>query len=1676
MFFNFTNIALKQGLGNTAVMKVLQDHQGFIWVATQDGLFRYDGYDFKPFKHDPEDPASLAGNYIISLYIDRGGELWVGSFGGLSHYNAANHTFTNYQHQPNNPQSLSHNTVSNIVESQNGDLWIATLGGGLNRYNRQDNSFTHFRHIPGDPESLSDDQVYALLEDRFGFLWVGTRNGGLNRLDKKTAKFTHYQHDPSDLNSLSHNKVYTLLEDAAGILWVGTRGGGLNRFDRHTESFGHYLHDPTDPASLSSDMVFSIFEDQAGSLWVGTRYGGLNRFNKKTSHFNHYQHDPVNDNTLANNDIFSIIQDRDGLVWLGTFGGGLSKFDPATEHFGIMQHDSNNPNSLTKGSLVAIFKDKAGILWVGTTSGLNRYDSTTGQFKHYQHDLNDVESLSGNSVSAIFEDATGALWIGTETGGLNQLNQQDNTFTHYRYQANDRHSLSNDNVTAINQDSRGQLWVGTINGLNRFNPQQKNFTRYNYLPDLPSSISSNFVSALYTTQDGALWVGTQEGGLNQFNDKKQTFTRHQHDPDNDNSLSHNRIFSIFQDQQGIFWVGTAGGLNRFDPKTKSINHYREKNGLSSDMVRAVQSDKNGNLWLATAEGISFFDPKSLTFINNIGANAGCDGGSRNAYFQAEDGKLYFGNCSFYPENVIQDSQPPTIVFTDFRLLNKSVSVGDVNSQSPLTQVINQSRSLTLSHTDNVLSFEFAALHYADHASNQYKYKLAGFNQDWIETEADNRIATFTNLSAGHYTFRVKASNNEGVWNEQGRAGELIILPAPWRTWWAYTIYSLLIAALIWAFVRTQRKNVLYERKVNAQLKQVDKLKDEFLANTSHELRTPLNGIIGLAESLMDGVAGQLPQKANYNLAMVIASGKRLANLVNDILDFSKLKNHALELHTKPVDLYTMTDIVLALSRPLIGDKKLELINDIAGDLPAAWADEDRLQQIFHNLVSNAVKFTEQGQVTVSANECNGWLEISISDTGIGIAKANFDSIFESFEQVEGNAAREYGGTGLGLAVSKLIVGLHGGTLSVASELGKGSTFSFTLPLAGQEALTNVSENRAVSRLHVLAAQLADEPTNEVLENPILDTDANRFRILLVDDEPINLQVLHNHLSMQNYQLFEASGGQQALNAIAEHGPFDLVLLDVMMPKVSGYEVCKKIRDTYAVNDLPVIFLTAKNQVADLVQSFAVGANDYLSKPITKHELLTRVESHLKLLDINRNLERKVAERTAELELSNQSIATLSEICTEISSTLDLHKLLNTVYNRIKTLMDVDVFSVGIYEPIKRRIVFKLAIEAGEFLPEYFYVMDEENRPAVWCIKHQRPIIINDFEQDYQRYFGDQLVPKPKVGNKPESLVYWPLIVGDKIIGVLTVQSYQKGAYDENRQVMIQTLASTTAIALDNAYAYRKIEEKNREILDAQQQLVQSEKMASLGTLTAGVAHEINNPTNFVHVSAQNLKVDLSRFQQFLSELAGDDAEEEILESFRQQFTPLYEHLDIIKSGTERIKIIVEDLRAFTQLDAADKKVVNITDCLQSTINLIQTKYLELTEFVTDFKPTPELLCYPAQLNQVFMNLIVNACDAIKNKQQETGDGHRGQITIGCQSIEDMIEITVKDNGCGMNEQTKTKLFEPFFTTKEIGKGTGLGLSISYGIIQKHQGELVVQSKLNVGTIFTLTVPVNGSSQ
>ena len=845
----FKHLTIDDGLPQNSIQATLQDSTGFLWIGTQEGLVRYDGYSLKAFKHEPSNSHSLSDNNILSIIEDNQGNIWVGtSGGGLNHFNPKTQQFTRYRHQAGDVNSLSNDDIFSLLEDNQGNIWVGTRGGGLDYFNQKTQQFTHYRHQAGDENSLSHDVIYSLIEDSQGNIWVGTDGGGLNHFNPKTQQFTHYRHQAGDENSLSHDAIMSLIEDSQGNLWVGTDGGGLNYFNPKTQQFTHYRYQADDENSLSHDIIYSLLEDTQGNIWVGTRGGGLNHFNPKTQQFTHYLYQAVDVNSLSHDVIYSLVEDRQGNIWVGTRGGGLNHFNPKTEQFAHYRHQAGDVNSLSHNAVMSLLEDSQGNLWVGTDGGgLNFFNPNTQQFTHYRHQPDDSNSLSHDTVISLIEDSQGNIWVGT-LGGLNYFNPKTQQFTHYRHQAGDASSLTDDAVLSLLEDSQGNIWVGTDGGgLNYFNPKTQTFTHYRYQADNENSLSHDFIYSLLEDSQGNIWVGTRGGGLNHFNPKTQQFTHYRHQAGDENSLSHNAVMSLIEDRQGNLWVGTSNGLNLFNHKTVKFKRFTTANGIPNNIIYRIEYDKQGNLWLSTNQGLSRMAPEAETFRNyDVGDGLQSNEFNGGASFKSKRGELFFGGINgfnrFYPENIIDDKQVPIVLITDMFLLNESVPIvlnnspaEEQNNQTQslkasasyntvdkvvgfsLNQVIHQTKTMTLTYIDNIVAFEFAALHFSNPTKNKFAYQLVGWDKNWVSTDYKNRRATYTNLPNGDYTFRVKASNSDGYWNEDGASLNITVLPPPWKTWWAYTLYGLFLLSLAVAFIHSQRKKVIVERVLNEQL-------------------------------------------------------------------------------------------------------------------------------------------------------------------------------------------------------------------------------------------------------------------------------------------------------------------------------------------------------------------------------------------------------------------------------------------------------------------------------------------------------------------------------------------------------------------------------------------------------------------------------------------------------------------------------------------------------------------------------------------------------------------------------------------------------------------------------------------------------------------------------------------
>lgn len=1064
----FEQFSSKHGLAQGTVGTILQDSRGFMWFGTRGGLNRYDGYKFEVYKNRPDDPYSLSSNSVYTLYEDHPGILWIGTGNGLNKFGHRTERFTVYIHDPDDPNSISGNNVWSIVEDKSGTLWIGTRDGGLNRFHRETNQFIRYRNDPDDPHSLSNNYVETIFVDHRGILWIGTANG-LNKgvlLDSETLKFTCYKHNPVDPDSLSGNHVRSIYEDFTGTLWIGTRYSGLNKFDPETGRFTRYRYSHKDPHSLGKGPVWTIYEDRQKTLWIGIYGGGLNRFDRENNRFIRYVHDPANPHSLCGNMVEAIYEDNLGALWIGTWDTGVSRFDGGASKFRLYQHDPNNPNSLSDRHVRSICEDPNAIdrvFWISTLQGgLNRFDRATGTWSHYRHDPGNANSPGSDELMAIYADSTGVLWISAWQKGLDKFNPKTGKFTRYTHHKNNSNSLSNNEIRSITEHPNGVLWLGTSSGLNKFETAGETFTRYLHDPLNPGSLGKGYCETVYADKSGIIWIGNRGGGLNRFDPGTGIFTHYYHDADNPDSLSDNDVWTVHEDTSGFLWLGTSGGLNKFDPFSETFRHYRETDGLPSDSVRSILEDDQGYLWLGTrGGGLSKFDPKKETF-RNYDVDDGLQGNEfpANVAYKSGSGELFFGGGSglnaFYPGEVADSTFIPPVVLTDFKLFNKSVPIG--GKDSPLKQHIDETGHIILSYRQSVFSFEFAALNYRSPKKNRYAYKMENFETEWNYVDYTRRFATYTNLPPAGYMFRVIASNNDGVWNEKGKAIKITITPPWWQTWWfrAFVLAAILFFILTVYKIRTYalRKRSKELEEVNTALKMqiVERMRLEeelvrreklavlgqLASGVSHELRNPLGVIKNAAYFLNMTIENPDPQvkETLELLEKEVAASERI---ISSMLAYVRARPPL----RKAVDINQIFREVLSrINVP----ENIEILYTPGQSLPGIMADKAQLDQAFGNIILNAVQaMPEGGRLTITIDTRDpDWLTIYIADTGVGIPEENSEKVFEPL--FTGKAK----GIGLGMAISKTFVEGHGGSIHVQSEIGKGTTFTIKLPALKRE--------------------------------------------------------------------------------------------------------------------------------------------------------------------------------------------------------------------------------------------------------------------------------------------------------------------------------------------------------------------------------------------------------------------------------------------------------------------------------------------------------------------------------------------------------------------------------------------------------------------------------------------------
>lgn len=1311
----FEHLGVGEGMAQGSANSMMQDSKGYLWIATQGGLHRYDGYEFKVYTSIPFDTTSLSANWVWGMTEAKNGDIWVTTDGqGLNRLDQATGKFKKYVHDDDDSTSISSNGTFFPFLDSRGDLWVGTIRGGLNRMRAgKEGIFEHYRYDPDNPNSLSSDVLYGISEDSSGSIWVGSTNG-VNRIDPETDTVTRFLYEPkAPVNRDGSQSIFRQYPspDNHHIIWLA--GNGLIRLNSETGAHERFLIFPTkngEPNPLN--VIYQVAPDpnNPNILWVGGPGMGVARFDMLTESFTSYQNDPRDPHSLSDDQITSLLTDRSGTMWAGTAGAGLDAFNPGAVNFTHLRNNPENPQSLAPGVVWGIYEDIEGALWVGTNTGieadyLTRVDGKTGAVTRYRHNDNDSSSLQGGTIRLFAENKTGQFWVGGARG-LSRLNRNNGRVTRFSHTGNTREDGRRNTIFALvpTLADSNELWVGSIGGLDRFDTRTGRYTSIP-LDSTGTGEDNPPVASLYEDTQSTLWVGTLNG-LFSIDSEGHATLASAYDPHDTTTISQNLILSITERavEPGILWLATqGGGLNRYDTQTGIATHYTTADGLSDNTLYGILNDDSGTLWMSTNKGISNFDPGTKTF-----RNYGLDDGlmaleyDQNAYAKGKGGVLYFGSAkgvtAFVPEQLHTNEIPPQVIFSDFKLANKSVAIGP---DSPLKKPVSEAKTITLKHNQNELTFDFVALHYANPAKNIYAYQLEGFDKDWIEA-GNKRTATYTNLSPGNYTFRVKAANADGIWNEQGASVGLSVLPPWYRTWWAYGLFLGILGFMVFGVDRVQRQRLSKKEQERAALREA-------------EIRAE-------------------------------AENKRRSD-------------------------------------------------------------------------------TEQ----------------------------------------------------------------------------------------------------------------------------------------------------------------------------------------------------------------------------------------------------------------------------------------LSKIGRAITSTLSVHKIIETVYENVNALMDATIFGVGIFNKEQQRLDFPATKEKGKMLPPYGHRLDEENRLAVWCFKNRDEIIIGDFQNEHKRYI--KLYKPPIEGEESKSVLYLPLIQQDHVVGVITTQSFQKNAYSEYHINLLRNLATYAAIALDNASAYRQLNATISELQTMQQQLVQQEKLASLGQLTAGIAHEIKNPLNFVNnfseVSVElieEVKEELSAIrhqlsvgksqtakvesQKFKDAEAGEVKEQAqvldinytlgILNDIEVNLHKIHEHGSradsIVKSMLQHSRG-GSGKREATDLNALIKEYVNLSfhgmRAGKKPINVDLD--FDLDESIGEVPLIGE------DFSRVIVNLSNNAFDAMREKQEasdklETAENHEPKLAVRTAKKNGQILVEVTDNGPGIPDSLRDKIMQPFFTTKKGTEGTGLGLSITNDVVKIHGGTINIESEQGRFTRFIITIP------
>lgn len=1242
----FELIDVSDGLSHGAVNSILRDSQGYVWFGTLSGLNLYDGYSVKTFTYDPRDSSSLSSTEVLQVFEGPEQKIWVQTTNGLNIYDHRLQSFSQDigMHLAN--YGIPDTDIQSIRREAEHIFWFISTDSGVFRYNMLDGTTVNLS-ASSTSNGIESNSIADLKISPAGNIWILYNDGLLQEIDSKLLQVVGRFEEFSEVFG-GVNESLQMTIDSDGELWIFIPNSPEGIFHLNPESRQLKRYNETSRGiKLNTNLVTAAVEVKEGEIWVGTDHGGINVINKQEQSVKYYLSQPEVPNSLVHNSIYSMYKDAEGITWIGTYKNGVNFYHESLKRFNLHKHFSSIQNSLPFDDVNRFVEDLEGNLWIGTNGGgLLYFNRKQNTYKQYVTKPNDPNSLSSNVIVSLSMARDGKLWIGTYLGGLDRFD--GSKFEHFKNNVSDPASISGNNVWEMLKDSDGELWISTLNGgLDKVNEQSGEFSHI-YLSEqvTDTTLTANFIYEIEEDHNGDIWVAGG-GGIDLVDRKTQKVNLNK--PAALNALVGNTITSLHKDSFGRMWIGTQEGLYVYGVQGE-LTLLTTADGLPHNAILTIVEDDDRNLWFSTPNGISnlvFDNPEQNLkgkFIN-YDETDGLQGKvfNENAALKLSTGEIVFGGANgfniFHPDNLSPNTTIPKVVFTDFQLFNQSLKVGEEhNGRNILESSLNSLDQLVLKHNENVFSIEFAALNFLHAQKNEYKYMLEGFDEDWRTADLTRRV-TYTNLDAGDYTFKVIASNNDGIWNEEGTSLKIAILPPFYATKWAYAFYVLLIVLALYIARRMiiakarVRYQIEQERREARQLHELDLMKIRFLTNISHEFRTPLSLIL----APLDKLIGNSEKDEKKQFLMIKRNAKRLLNLVNQLLDFRKLEVDTIELNKSEGNIIKFIEESVHSFADLSENKRIQLSFQADREVLYTSFDMDKLEKILFNLLSNAFKFTsEYGKVSVrvkcfyleEATEAQRILELKVEDTGIGIPKEKRSKVFDRFfrNDVPGSVVNQ--GSGIGLSITREFVRIHGGTIELESEEGKGTCFTVRIPV---KELSNFNESESFSKTEEYITSLENQ--TETDETTMVQ-DGVPMLLLVEDNEDFRFYLKDN--LKEHFKIVGARHGKEGWQKCLSVLP-DLVVSDLMMPEMDGIELCKKVKEDSRTSHIPFILLTADAKDESKLKGINTGADDYVTKPFNYEILLSRINNLIaQHKSMQETYSRRISVETSQAEITSLS--------------------------------------------------------------------------------------------------------------------------------------------------------------------------------------------------------------------------------------------------------------------------------------------------------------------------------------------------------------------------------------------------------------------------------------------------------